>query len=250
MTNESFIDAKTFRRLRHIPGQPLTYVQNPKVATKSIELSLWKAFDPNTAPRNPHAQKITPFLRANNLDARSIESLGDSEFFSVVRNPYSRFLSGYLNKVGRRGPWRNKTSRRFGVEGTHAPSIEEFLEIVKGAEVHSMDPHFRPQHINLLHGPVSLDFVGYFEEMDAVRQYLLGHGIMLVNNTLNSTGVSMNRVAEMLSPRAIELIQDIYHLDFEIYGYSKDPQKASAVSPIRSMARNREALERYLEANS
>ena len=244
----SFVDAHTFRRLRHIPGQPLTYVQNPKVATKSIELSLWKAFDPNVAPLNPHAEKITPFIRGRRLDARAIQSLRDSQFFSVVRNPYSRFLSGYLNKVKRRGPWRNKTSHRFGVEGTPAPSIEEFLEIVKAADLHSMDPHFRPQYINLLHGPISLDHVGYFEQMDAVGQYLLRYGITLLDNKLNSTGVGTTRQTDTLSARAIELIQDIYQADFEIYGYSKDPDERQPVTPLKSMPRNRETLERYLAA--
>jgi len=243
----SLFGDKVFRSVRHIPGQSLTYLRNPKVATKSIELSLWAAFDPESAPQNPHAAKETPFLRNHKgISASAMESLRNSEFFSVVRNPYSRFLSGYLNKVSHRGPWQHRTSVRFGVEGMPAPSLEDFLRIVKAADQRSMDPHFRPQHLNLMHGLISLDFMGHLEEMDAVRAYLLRHGMVLQSNNLNATGVGATQATSKLSAEAIDLIQDIYSADFEIYGYSKDHQEVRPVRPIKSVPRNREALDRYL----
>ena len=85
--------------IRHIPGQPLSYLQNHKAASNSIELALWRAHDPEGVPLNPHVPEM-PFIR-NIRRAREtdIQSLLASEFFSVVRNPYSRLLAAYLDKV-------------------------------------------------------------------------------------------------------------------------------------------------------
>src|SRR5690242_6054602 len=57
------VQKNPFQRIKHIPGQALTYLQNPKVASKSIERSLWLAYDRDGAPINPYAVRDRPFLR-------------------------------------------------------------------------------------------------------------------------------------------------------------------------------------------
>jgi len=234
-----------FQRIRHIPGQPVTYLQNPKVATKSIELSLWRKHDPAGAPENPHAVRDGPFIRrVRDLTNQSRDSLMASRFFSVVRNPYSRFLSAYLNKVAGR-PWK-KISVRMGFTPDSKPTIHDFLAALRDSDPYDVDHHFRPQHINLLRGFVPLDMLGYFEALDDVRTFLNENGFTLESNLKNSTGAS-SRVNELLDARAVSAIQAIYETDFQSFCYSPDPTTLSPVSRIELPdLPDRELLEKYL----
>jgi hypothetical protein len=222
------LEKNPFQRIRHIPGQPVTYLQNPKVATKSIELSLWRKHDPAGAPENPHAVRDGPFIRhVRDLTDQSRESLMASRFFSVVRNPYSRFLSAYLNKVMGR-PWE-KISIRMGFTPDSKPTVHDFLAALRDSDPYDVDHHFRPQHINLLRGFVPLDMLGYFEALDDVRTFLNEHGFDLESNLKNSTGAS-SRVNELLDAPAVSVIQLIYEKDFQGFCYSPDPAQTSPLS--------------------
>jgi hypothetical protein len=222
------LEKNPFQRIRHIPGQPVTYLQNPKVATKSIELSLWRKHDPVGAPENPHAVRDGPFIRhMRDLTDQGRDSLMASRFFSVVRNPYSRFLSAYLNKVMGR-PWE-RISVRMGFTPDSKPAIHDFLAALRDSDPYEIDHHFRPQHLNLLRGFVPLDVLGYFEALDDVRAFLNEHGFTLESNLKNSTGAS-SRVNELLDARAVSAIQTIYETDFKNFCYSPDPAQTSPVT--------------------
>jgi hypothetical protein len=238
-----------FQRIRHIPGQPVTYLQNPKVATKSIELSLWRKHDPAGAPENPHAVRDGPFIRrVRDLTNQSRDSLMASRFFSVVRNPYSRFLSAYLNKVAGR-PWK-KISVRMGFTPDSKPTIHDFLAALRDSDPYDVDHHFRPQHINLLRGFVPLDMLGYFEALDDVRTFLNEHGFALESNLKNSTGAS-SRVTELLDAQAVGEIQTIYEMDFQSYCYSPDPAQISPLTFAKVDARQeRERFDAFLKSKA
>jgi hypothetical protein len=222
------LEKNPFQRIRHIPGQPVTYLQNPKVATKSIELSLWRKHDPAGAPENPHAVRDGPFIRhVRDLTDQSRDSLMASRFFSVVRNPYSRFLSAYLNKVMGR-PWE-KISVRMGFTPDTKPTVHDFLAALRDRDPYEIDHHFRLQHINLLRGFAPLDMLGYFEALDDVRAFLNEQGFTLESNLKNSTGAS-SRVNELLDAQAVNAIQAIYEMDFQSFCYSPDPAQTSPLT--------------------
>jgi hypothetical protein len=243
------LEKNLFRQLRHIPGQPISYLRNPKVATKTIELSLWRAHDPTTAPGNPHKSPDGPFIRVPQMLSEEVRaSLLGSKFFSVVRNPYSRFVSAYLNKVKRHFAWQ-KTSKRFGMPPKPRPTIDKFVDVVKEADPFDMDPHFRPQHINLMRGFIPLDFVGYLEDMDTVAAFFARHGFTIESNKMNSTS-SSERVTDLLTLKAVETIQEVFATDFEIFGYSTDPKQLHPTRPISSITADRDALKRYFVDNT
>jgi hypothetical protein len=225
-----FPEQNPFKRIRHIPGQPVSYLQNPKVGSKSIELSLWRKHDDANAPGNPHERGPKPFLRfIKDLDKPQLRDLSLSQFFSVVRNPYSRFLSAYLSKVMMR-PWK-KLSTKFGFDPESPPTINELLASIRDRDPYAVDHHFRPQHINLLRGFAPLDFLGYFEKFDDVKRFLEAHGFNLESNTKNSTNAT-EKVSQLLNSNAIQAIQSYYALDFEKFGYSPDPQIAEPANSV------------------
>src|SRR5688572_3312014 len=245
---------QAFRNIRHIPGQSLTYLHNPKVASKSIEATLWKAHDPSGAPDNPHGKKEKPFLKTNELTEAELRALLGSEFFTVVRNPYSRFLSAFLNKVrkgrDRSQPAWHKRSGRFGMSPEARPSMMDLLAAMREMPADAIDKHFRPQHLNVLHGIAPIDFLGYLERMEEVEAFLRRHQFTLVSNRQGGTGAA-GLISEMLDAAAIKAIYEIYESDFRIFGYSEDPTismpRTEGVALSRDRSRLRALLRRRLE---
>ena len=190
------------------------------MATKTIESSLWDAHDGN-APDNPHRAEGSPFLTRGQVSSRLDEVLR-TELFTVVRNPYSRFLSAYMNKVEKDGAWR-KLGGRFGFAPPTVPSMSALLERLAEMVPADLDPHFRPQHLNVLHGVAPLQFVGHLEDMSTVERYLAGHGIALRGEarSVASTGASA-LVGERLDDTTRALVRQIYSRDFAAFGYSED----------------------------
>lgn len=230
-----------FRAIRHIPGQPLSYLKNPKVACTSIELSLWQAVDPSANPNRPHRHQDSPFLRntADLTEERAISVLA-STFFSVVRNPYVRVLSAYLDKVQPRWKLWPRVSAELGLAADRQPSLLVFLAALHGQAPEDRDHHFRPQHLNLMHGTAPVDFLGHMEKMDAVTTYLRKHGVTLARFDIHSTGASSQLA--MIDRHCEGLIRDMYAEDFAIYGYSEDmtdiaPVRPAAVSADRGSLR-------------
>lgn len=238
------LDRSSLLHIRHIPGQPVTYLQNPKVGTKTIEGTLWHAHDPNGAPANPHAAKGSPFLRPNQLAGKYLNELLATKFFTVVRNPYARFLAGYLNKVAHRAAWR-KIGAGFGMPPDSRLTIKEFLAVVKGRDAGALDHHFCPQHINVLHGIVPLDFVGHLERMEAVEDFLREHGMAVMPNRTFSTGAN-RLITERLDADDRADIRVIYEEDFRLFGYSEDCERLAPVADGAAVSGDRSTLRKHL----
>lgn len=235
-----------FQRIRHIPGQTLTYLQNPKVACTSIELALWRQHSGDAAPANPHFEKVRPYIkniRVATPDA--LESLLKAEFFSVVRNPFARVLSAYLDKVGvNKRPWA-RISKSLGLSADKTPTISELLVALQSCDPYVIDHHFRPQHVNLLHGLSPLDFIGHIEKMDVVAAYLNKHGFGLQRDAKHATNAASR--LRLLADKDVELIRRFYGRDFDIYGYSDDPDQQAPVRPSAALFPDRALLRGLIE---
>jgi hypothetical protein len=234
-----------FRHVSHIPGQPISYLKNPKVACTSIELTLWRAHSAANVPRVPHRHPDRPFLRTvGDLNETAITSLLASKFFSVVRNPFARTLSAYLNKVGvRKRPWQ-RISATIGMRGDVHPPLEDLLQALIDSNPLTTDKHFQPQCMNLMHGFAPLDYLGHMERMDAVVDYLQQYGIGLERSHVNTTNAT-EQVQQRIGDKAADLIRRYYADDFRLYGYSGDPgvlepvRDADVLNPSREKLRSR-----------
>jgi hypothetical protein len=84
-----------------------------------------------------------------------------------------------------------------------------------------MDPHWRPQHVNLMHPLVSYDHVGRLETFAADLEHIraaagLPHVPLEVRNT--SRQASSDSVFDG-RPDLVRRVERIYATDFELYGY-------------------------------
>jgi hypothetical protein len=197
---------------------------------------------------NPHIRDGGPFYRSIQEIVRGdLSEFLHSKFFSVVRNPYVRLLSAYLDKVV---PPRDAQvwypfARRFRVSGDYRPSLAEFLELIVTEEPALLDPHFCPQHINLLHPLAPLDFVARLENHDEMKSFFCERGIHIETHKPHETH-ALEKVKAYFGPRETELAYALYRRDFEFYGYSSDPGTPDPTGPVTDLRPRRDALRAFV----
>ncbi|RMB04784.1 sulfotransferase family 2 domain-containing protein [Eilatimonas milleporae] len=217
--------------LLHAPPLPVVYANNPKVGCTSIKTALWKASARllgrgNTDVEDIHDLKAGIFVpdllsAAEEIRVRAVEQ---SFWFSVVRNPFHRILSAYLDKVdGDTDPIiKGYLCRRFdldpGTVSLETLSFEKFLELISTEEPVLIDPHFRPQYMNLLLPYARYDFIGRMENMQAVRNTLDGQSIFVEKIDGHRTAAA-EKAERYYTPHTVELVRHLFARDFQVFGY-------------------------------
>jgi len=158
------------------------YVEVPKAGCGTMKATLGgmeaARLNPGFVTRvqeRPHDRKLaTPFVRPFQLPPDLLEeALTGSQFtrFTVVRDPKTRVLSGYLEKI-RQGlkqsapiveALRESTGRT--VDPTDI-TFAEFLDVIEHQAPRDQDPHWRIQSAHLSLGTVHYDAIIHLEELD------------------------------------------------------------------------------------
>ena len=131
--------------------------------------------------------------------------------FSFVRNPYTRFISGALTH----GYATSETINDF--------IVNEFVENHRKNFRAWEWVHLIPQCMFVYHGgELAVDFIGRFENLEKdwkkICKKLKQEYFKLPHE--NKGTYNINEVE--LSPESIEVIKEIYRLDFELFNYSKE----------------------------
>lgn len=208
-----------------LPEHGVVYVKNPKAAcsTLLVWLNRLHTGDLTYGPRDIHSNNLIPPPREVGWD-RVLAMLGGAAYrFTFVREPLARLESAYRNKIVDTpdSPWQRRVRAALGQTGDSVPSFEEFLTVVEGQDpVTEMDPHWRPQHLTLMHPMVTYDRIGRLENIEAdlalVRAEAGLPDLPLPHRNRGSgTGASVYDGRPDLVSRATAL----YAHDFELYGY-------------------------------
>lgn len=162
--------------------------------------------------------------------------------FAVVRNPYSRALSGYLDKVVRGEAQFNTLRPNISVlRGCDPLDIDHktvtFLEFCEALKIfkrpRQFDQHWRPQAAHICSSFINYDLFAKLESID--------EGMEIVSKKTGVKHISKERgrdhatsandkVMEFYSESTASIIRDIYKDDFELFGYSLDIDRASLPS--------------------
>lgn len=223
------------RRLNYhlfpLPDLGLFYVKNPKAGCSTIVLWLDRLHTGDHAflPDNIHTDHRLPRPRDVGWDTMAAMLGGDAFRFSFVRDPLRRFESAYRDKVTVAGRWRDEVRETLGRSGEPDGEVtfEEFLTAVEQQDpVTQMDPHWRPQHVNLMHPVLQYDHIGHLETIDAdlarIRELLGLPDVPLAARNVNPrSGGSVYDGR----PDLVRRVQALYATDFELYGYPPHPEK-------------------------
>lgn len=141
--------------------------------------------------------------------------------FTVVRNPFTRVLSAWLDKIHGTTLQRHQFCHSLGWAVDTEISFRDFLRALDpGATI--MDKHWRPQARNTYARSIDIDDAYHLENFDANAPRLaerLSLGSGFTTRKPHATGAS-RKVAEFYCDETVELVQRIYAEDFELFGYS------------------------------
>jgi len=165
---------------------PLAYVGNPKVAS-TLALNFLFYLNHNYCYFDPiniyHSPLAVLRLEAPDLDPRAVKAYFnlERETFTFVRDPLRRFVSGFLNKIftdaaPRYLHYRDKLTCLHGIDlspqADPRQSCLAFARWIRSQDEKSIDPHFRPQHLNLaIDSRFSIDTVLRLEDRASMVDY-------------------------------------------------------------------------------
>ena len=206
------------------------FVEVPKAGCSVVKRVLQycevdgEGFDPSASV---HDRSISP-LAAPLKDGLPLEEVFGTPSpyfrFSFVRNPYTRALSCYLEKIAGEQWLRDMRLPDLGFDPHEDVSFVQFLRAVAEQPPGEMDIHWAPQHFLLSLQQVRYDFLGRFESFHAdLRRMIDAVGLaapesLLQQRTAHATGAG-SRLQEFYDDEALALVRDIYRDDFATLGY-------------------------------
>ena len=208
------------------------FVETPKVACSSLKRLLHRieyAGQPYEPDPDVHDRGRSPLLRPLQLPSQAFSAAmtGPDWFrFAFVRNPYTRALSAYRDKIQRNRPEKAEILQALGMEPDQLDAeiaFIDFLKAVDAIEPKSLDNHFRPQSQLLFTKFVDFHMIGAFEALEEDASYLqtrLGVKEAFDLEDIGAHGTHATIDAAKVYKRAeIDLVQKIYAQDFKFFGY-------------------------------
>jgi len=209
----------------------IIYFETPKVACSTIKRTLQtlEVDDISLLSKDVHDKSKTPLLSPLSLVHPLSHHLESYFLFGFVRNPYSRILSCYLDKIVGNQWERERRLPKIGYEASDNLTFIEFLKAIKKFPIEKWDIHWMPQTVLLANDKVDLNFIGRQETFDSDFNRLLqyfNNGEQEEKKIVNINHHSVNankKLEKYLNKEAQNLIKEIYYNDFKAYGYGFDP---------------------------
>ncbi len=234
---------------RYPPDAPVAHIKNratiskaygfayfrvPKAANSSVLMSLCEAMGYVDTGSKPEIDEIKRrgFYKPYELSMADVRALESEYFlFAFVRNPFSRVVSAYLDKVasGHEPRIREKVESYLERARGSEISFPEFLDFLSANNNIKSDAHWMPQE-TLLTLPIDkFSYIGNIEtfgdDMATIMKRIFGGG----NTELcapHGTSAS-KKVHDFVGEAEKKKIVSLYARDFELLGYPKDQLPAS-----------------------
>ena len=208
-----------------LPEHGIVYVKNPKAACSTVLLWLDRLHtgDHDFSPANVHADNRLP--KVSSIGRRRIARMlsGGAYSFTFVRDPLRRFQSAYLDKIVKSTGWRTEIQTALAEEPDEERpvSLDDFVTAIERQDpVREMNPHWRPQHINVMTSLIRYDHIGRVETF-ATDLEIIRKAADLPAVPVEARNVAGARRVDILAdrPDLEERVRAIYAGDFEIFGY-------------------------------
>ncbi|WP_172327399.1 sulfotransferase family 2 domain-containing protein [Mangrovicoccus sp. HB161399] len=226
------------------PARGIAYVETPKVACTAVKdfmQSRAAGRPPSSGLARVHDRDASPLPRLSALPVPQRRAIlfGPVRRFSFTRNPFTRVLSGYLDKLVASSWERSRHLPRLGLPPDAMPDFPAFLRALASRPESARDIHFADQSRLLMLGDVAYDFLGAFETFggdfaEAKRRYYGGaeEAAEAGPGRHHATGAG-GKLAGHYGPAEIALVRKLYARDFELLGYSTELEEAG-LPPVRT----------------
>ena len=210
-------------------NMPFNFIYAPKNACSSLKLSLLARF----TDLNPNEIKSNPHKLANEYIKEQVD--WSKENYSLVRNPFARFISAFTDKCrpgGDKSVWP-PLCKRYGFDETIEISMDQLLDALIEDDPNRIDPHLRPQHKVLCSTSITPSKIFYMERMDDLTIFLKSHNTELLRHAPHATKAKAVKPNE-LEKSVVKKILRLYGDDFNLYGYSENPEDKNISTPKMS----------------
>lgn len=211
------------RRIAVDKKNKFIYFRIPKAANSTVILNLVNSDNFNTELGSRHLKQ--KFNRANKLTSKEIHSISTDYFlFTVVRNPFIRIVSSYLDTIV-----RNKRSRKvkenLGIGQDAKITFLEFCHYLRSGGI-TEDPHWYRQVDFIPCGVNNIHFVGKVESLDTDLRYIqhkaLGYQSKIIKSWNPHKTNATSKASQLYCQESLEIVRALYDQDFESFGYSYD----------------------------
>jgi len=175
-----------------------------------------------------HFRAFTPFLKITQVgDLDDFFQRKDIFKFCFVRNPYTRLLSCYLDKIKRDKPENQKIKIQLGLrpDDKRTVTFKEFVEAGMEQQEMHMDQHWRTQFYQTYQSNIEYDFIGKFENFEEDFLFVLKQlnidAQKYYDIEISHATKADENIQAYYSTEIAEKVYQKYHLDFEYFGYEK-----------------------------
>lgn len=211
-------------------AQRYCYFRLPKCANSTVIKTLFR-YDPSLAlEADPADVRLMKKLFSGlfGVWSPSPRKLATSHFcFTIVRNPFTRVLSAYLDKIAAAAPGQyDYVARSAGVPQAADVSFAEFVTFLENGGLY-LNPHWAPQTALLPVKPEWLGFIGRVEDLEADLGHLVdrlfGQEVFegVVTRYDRQRG-SDTRSEDFYDDDLLYRIFCLYRADFEAFGYGRN----------------------------
>ena len=213
------------------------YYRIPKAANSTVT---WSLFRTRGGPTDADIEtaKGDAFLTPSHLDTTMADCAATSFLqFTVVRNPYTRLASAYLDKIAGSEPQCRRVAKTLGI-AADAIKFSDFIDYLEHCAGLHRNAHWAPQADLLPLSPLELDLILYTEDLDRdlprLLRRLYPERTAIIERCEHKRRAQGDRDARK-NPRAsawLETLYDdalrrrvrrLYERDFEAFGY--DPER-------------------------
>jgi len=211
------------------------FVETPKVGCSSIKLTLQRLeLGDSSFSREDfedlHRRDYSPLLRPQQVgDIDAVLKREGLFRFCFVRNPYTRLLSCYLEKINGNKHQKVQILRQLGFgqnDINKEISFETFVDAVIHQPISMMDPHWRHQYYQTFQDSIQYDFIGKFEQFDAHLNEALHRITPEYTHYLSTEDRHSQDTAEALdqyyTPQLREQVYRCFEKDFQYFKYPAD----------------------------
>ncbi|MEL6928277.1 MAG: sulfotransferase family 2 domain-containing protein [Cyanobacteria bacterium J06600_6] len=219
------------------------YVETPKAGCSSIKASLQRMeLESPTFYREDfediHNRKFSPLLKPSQVGSFDAFIRRPNLFkFCFARNPYTRLLSAYLDKIKSNKPQKKDILHHLG-KNIHQLdteiSFDEFIGVIYEQPIANLNDHWNIQYYQTFQNSIKYDFIGKIESFDRDFEFVL--------NTINQDyqkyiskeqrhASGTNKLLQTYyTPTLIAKVRDKFAIDFEHFGYDDDFQDCLSAS--------------------
>ena len=252
-TNWLYSRQITLLKTYYSPKTDAIYTGIPKAGCTNWKFTLLK-LEGRFAKNKPSPMvhyAINHLSLAQKIYSYNRNFLNSKYTFTVIRNPWTRMVSGYNDKFGKGRILKKWQKGRVALQilqkhrspklsiadvefGNVAPTFMEFIEHLAYDPIIEINAHFRPQYAMLSLSTVVFDFIGALEYAKEQSRVIFDHfkttsiGNVSIPGPYDSSTDPRNERSSVLAaewlkevpPSLIEKLYNKFKPDFMIYNYS------------------------------